>query len=112
KSRFRSRGKVQEKVARVLCDGEHRLPACSSRQLAANRARVARSLDVVRRGIRRGRRMQQAGGLCSPETKRARYPEFAVAAGTAGRDGGPATGKWRVRNSSTLGNSSRLRRPK
>jgi hypothetical protein len=45
-----------------------------------------------------------------------RYPEFAGPAGVAaegsGVDRSEAFGKWRVRNSSTFGNSSRFRSPK
>jgi hypothetical protein len=57
-----------ERESRSAIFAEHRLPACSSRQLAANRVVLARRwLHRLRKLHLAGSQMLQASSLCSPE---------------------------------------------
>src|SRR6266705_3669985 len=57
-----------ERGSRSAISGEHRLPACSSRQLAANRVVLARRwLHRLRKLHLAGSQMLQASSLGSPE---------------------------------------------
>ncbi|MEY2484632.1 MAG: hypothetical protein QOH39_280 [Verrucomicrobiota bacterium] len=51
--------------------GEHRLPACSCRQLAGNR--LGKRVLVNVRCISASCRDEQAGSLCSPDNSAARF---------------------------------------
>ncbi len=66
--------------------GDSRLPACSSRQPAANRFRA--HIRLAKEDIRRSGRMQQAGSLRSPDSRlRSRQWKMAMSTSAGQRSG-------------------------
>jgi hypothetical protein len=110
---LRAEGEVLLAVARVSYLGSAGCQLAAFGSLPNARGNANTGNDAKR--FAASCRELQASGLCSPEARGARQPEFVVPAGLDAEASGAserATGRFRFRSSSTFGNSSRLRSPK